>query len=64
LFDEPEERSQAHFSSYMAVTKDWKYIYSAPDDKELFYGKNNDHNEAMNLVSIPETLTAVYLLSW
>lgn len=34
---------------YMAVNKNWKYVYSAADDKELFFNRQNDPHECKNL---------------
>lgn len=36
---------------YMAVNKDWKYVYSAADDKELLFNRNNDLHELNNLAN-------------
>lgn len=35
----------AAFSSYMAVSRDWKYFYSAPDDREFLFDRNSDPHE-------------------
>lgn len=38
----------AAYSLYMAVSKDWKYFYSAPDNKEFLFDKTNDPGETEN----------------
>ena len=38
----------ARFSSYMCVSREWKYFYSAPDDQEFFFDKIGDPNETRN----------------
>ena len=37
--------AHAHLSSYMAVSRDWKYCYSAPDDREFLFCRNDDPGE-------------------
>ncbi len=39
---------RAHFSSYMAVSKEAKYIYSAPDNREFFFDRISDPLERRN----------------
>ena len=36
------------YAMYMAVTEDYKYIYSAPDQKEWFFDLKNDSEETRN----------------
>jgi arylsulfatase A-like enzyme len=38
----------AHAGIYMAVSKDWKYIWSAADNKELLFDRVKDPNETRN----------------
>ena len=38
----------AHAGLYMAVTKEWKYIWSAADNKELLFDRIKDPNELRN----------------
>jgi arylsulfatase len=38
---------------YMAASADWKYIYSAPDDREWFFDRRNDPQESHNLAGNP-----------
>jgi hypothetical protein len=42
--------SQNQLGLYMVANKDWKYIYSAPDDKEWLY---KDGCESLNLATDP-----------
>ena len=35
-------------SSYMAVSKRWKYFYSAPDDREFLFDRKGDPGETRN----------------
>jgi arylsulfatase len=42
----------AAFSSYMAVSADWKYVYSAPDDREFFFDRRRDPDETRNRVGV------------
>ncbi len=35
-------------AQYMAVTRDWKYIYSAPDNREFLFDKQQDPLETRN----------------
>ncbi len=46
------DKWRASTSSYMAVTKDWKYFYSAPDDKEFIFDKTTDPRETRNRAGI------------
>ncbi len=52
LRNEDKDQLRAHFSSYMAVSKDWKYIYSAPDNKEFLFDRNSDPLERRNKAGI------------
>jgi arylsulfatase len=53
LDEENEETKRAHFSTYMAVSQEWKYIYSAPDNKEFLFDRINDPLESRNRIGIP-----------
>jgi len=44
---------RAAMSQYMAVTRDWKYFYSAPDNKEFLFDKITDPNETRNKAGNP-----------
>jgi len=46
--------SQNELGLYMAASKDWKYIYSAADQKEWLYDLVNDPLEVENVVSNPD----------
>ncbi|MEO1058826.1 MAG: hypothetical protein AAFY28_18120, partial [Actinomycetota bacterium] len=39
-------------SSYMAVGRRWKYIYSAPDDAEFLFDHHTDPHETLNLAGV------------
>lgn len=43
---------RASCSTYMAASKDWKYFYSAADEKEFLFDKKTDPREARNLAGI------------
>lgn len=45
--------SQNELGLYMATNKDWKYIYSAADQKEWLYDLANDPLEIENLINDP-----------
>lgn len=52
----PEEaylEELAATSTHMYVTREWKYIYSAPDDKEFLFDRLGDPAEANNLAENP-----------
>ncbi len=49
---EDEELFRAARSSYMAVNKDWKYFYSAPDNQEYLIDKNKDPEERRNKAGV------------
>jgi arylsulfatase A-like enzyme len=38
----------AHAAIHMAVSRDWKYIWSAPDQKELLFDRRKDPDELRN----------------
>jgi arylsulfatase A-like enzyme len=40
---------------YMAVESDWKYIFSAPDQKEYLFNLKNDPKEHSNLAADPKS---------
>ena len=46
-----KEDKRAVFSTYMAASKDWKYFYSAPDNREFLFNKNTDPKETRNLAN-------------
>ncbi len=43
---------RASTSTYMAVTKDWKYFYSAADEQEYLFDKVHDEKETRNTAGI------------
>lgn len=43
---------RARYSSYMAVSKDAKYVYSAPDDREFFFDRVGDPAETRNRAGV------------
>ncbi len=45
----------AAFSSYMCVSREWKYFYSAPDDREFLFDKIGDPHETRNRAALPFT---------
>lgn len=47
-----EKVLKAMFGNYMIVNDQWKYIYSAPDQKEFLFDKVYD-NETRNLAGVP-----------
>ena len=44
----PSAEEIASRSSYMAVSKAWKYVYSAPDDREWLFDRTYDPAESRN----------------
>ncbi|GKX31461.1 phosphonate monoester hydrolase [Vallitalea longa] len=48
ILRENEELWRASASTYMAVSKDWKYFYSAPDEQEYLFNKKTDPFETRN----------------
>jgi arylsulfatase A-like enzyme len=49
--DDPDLLRSA-MSQYMAVSKEWKYFYSAPDNMEFLFDKIHDPNETRNKAGI------------
>ena len=45
--------AQREFGLYLAVERDWKYIYSAPDAKEWLFNTSTDPHETQNLAADP-----------
>ena len=41
------------YASYMALTKEYKYIYSAPDQQEYLFDRTNDPEETRNKAGNP-----------
>lgn len=41
------------YATFMAVTKEWKYVYSAPDNKEWLYDLVSDPGETRNCANNP-----------
>ena len=39
-------------SQYMAVSREWKYVYSAPDGKEFLFDRVRDPLETRNRASV------------
>ena len=52
LIDDPDRR-RAVFSTYMAASKNWKYFYSAPDNREYLFDKQKDPRETRNAAAAP-----------
>jgi arylsulfatase A-like enzyme len=44
---------RASLSTYMAVSKEWKYFYSAADDKEFLFDRVRDPVESRNRKGVP-----------
>jgi len=42
---------------YMAVSEDWKYVYSAPDQREFVFDRKQDPGESRNIAALPEITT-------
>lgn len=42
------DETLARMSSYMAMSREWKYIYSAPDDQEYLFDRIHDPQETRN----------------
>jgi arylsulfatase A-like enzyme len=42
-------------AQYLAVTADWKYFYSAPDDREFLIDRRVDPRETRNRAGLPST---------
>ncbi len=49
----PGKGDYAAVSTYMAVSREWKYFYSAPDDKEYLFDKIHDPEETRNRAGLP-----------
>jgi hypothetical protein len=45
--------ARAVFSLYMAAGKDWKYIYSAADNREMLFDKRRDNFETHDVAENP-----------
>ena len=45
--------ARAAGSTYMAVNRNWKYFYSAPDDREFLFDRVRDPRETRNLAGGP-----------
>jgi arylsulfatase len=43
------QHSRAGLASYMAVSREWKYFYSAPDGREFLFDRIRDPRETRNL---------------
>jgi len=50
--DQGSRERIANFSSYMAVSREWKYFYSAPDDREFFFDRRRDPEETRNRAGV------------
>ena len=50
--DVPQNQRIAAGSSYMCVSSAWKYVYSAPDDREFFFDRAGDPAETRNKVGV------------
>jgi choline-sulfatase len=46
-----KKKAISMFSTYMAASKDWKYFYSAPDNREFMFNKQTDPKETRNIIS-------------
>lgn len=58
LTNQSDEASRAQFSTYMAVSKEWKYFYSAPDNKEFLFHRLSDSKERNNKAGVSCAQTA------
>jgi hypothetical protein len=47
----PEQRASG--STYLAATRRWKYIYSAPDNQEFLFDRETDPRETRNQAGLP-----------
>ena len=54
--------SQGPLGLYMATNRNWKYIYSAADDKEWLYDLANDPLELENCIQDPKSQAQLSLL--
>ena len=50
--EQKDEIKRAHFSSYMAVSREHKYIYSAPDNRKFFFDRQSDPLESRNKAGV------------
>lgn len=50
---ETPEEQRAAYSTYMAVSQDWKYFYSAPDNQEFLFDRRKDPEETRNGAACP-----------
>jgi arylsulfatase len=41
------------YGQYMAVTKEWKYFYSAPDEREFLFNRKTECVESRNQAALP-----------
>lgn len=57
LHRQPESR--AALSTYMAVSRRWKYVYSAPDHREFLFDRVTDPLETRNRAGVPLCRSAV-----
>ncbi len=48
VYSQYEEKGNA---IYMAVSRDWKYVYSAGDQSEFYFDRRNDPRELINLAA-------------
>jgi arylsulfatase A-like enzyme len=53
-----QETRLAVFSTYMAANRDWKYFYSAPDNRAFLFDKQADPGETRNVLDNPFTQEA------
>jgi len=49
----------AAYSSYMCVSREWKYVYSAPDDQEFLFDRMRDPLETRNRKGVGFCRTAL-----
>lgn len=47
-----EQETRAKMSTYMAVSREWKYSYSAPDDREFLFDRVGDPHETRNRAGV------------
>ena len=47
-----DEEWRARYSSYMAVSSEAKYVYSAPDNREFFFDRAGDSGETRNRAGV------------
>jgi len=51
-YNQDTELARAAMSQYMAVSMEWKYVYSAPDNREFLFDKIHDPQETRNKAGI------------